>query len=227
MEPIRILGLSSSPRDGSNTTILVTEALNGAKTIEAVQTKFISLRGKRINPCVDCDRCPVEGTYCAQKDDMQEIYEALLWADGMIFGTPVYFQTLNAQMKALMDRCRPFIRLGSILRFKIGGALTVGAGRNHGQEFAIHAIQDYFNVNEMLTVGAVRGAIGVSGVAWRKGKIRDDVIHSEVRGVIKSEENAFLLGKLVATCAKVFKEGSMIVDPGQLFTERAIYQKKE
>lgn len=156
---------------------------------------------------------------------MQEIYEALLWAGGMIFGTPVYMQTLNAQMKALMDRCRPFIRLGSILRFKIGGALTVGGGRNHGQEFAIHAIQDYFNLHEMLTVGAVQGAIGVSGVAWRKEKIREDLIHSEIYGNIKSEENAFLLGKLVATCTKVFKEGSVNVDPQKLYTERTIINK--
>lgn len=220
MLSVKILGLSSSPRSGSNTAILVTEALKGAATIEGVETKFISLRGKRINPCIDCDQCPVEGTYCAQKDDMQKIYDALLWADGMVFGTPVYFQTLNAQMKAVMDRCRPMGgRSGSLLRFKIGGALAVGAGRNHGQEFAIHAIQDFFNVSKMLTVGAVRGAIGVSGLAWRKEKIREDVIHSEIYGDVKSEENAFLLGKLVATCAKVFKEGISMVDPNKLYAE--------
>jgi multimeric flavodoxin WrbA len=227
MEEIRILGVSSSPRLGSNTAILVNAALEGASTIEGVTTKFVSLHGKHISPCVACDQCPVEGTYCVLKDDMQEIYKALLWADGMVFGTPVYFQTLNAQMKSLMDRCRPLVRLGSVLRFKIGGALAVGGGRNHGQEFAIHAVQDYFSVNNMLTVGAVRDAIGVSGFAWRKQKIREDVIHSEVYGDVTTKENAFSLGKLVATCTKVFKEGSKIVNPQQLYPEKTVIKRME
>ena len=226
MKRIRILGISSSPRSGSNTAILVNAALDGAAEVKEVKTRFISLRNRLINPCVDCDMCPVERTYCSQKDDMQEIYQSLLWADGMVFGSPVYFQTLNAQMKAIMDRCRPFVRLGSLLRFKIGGAIAVGGGRNHGQEFAIHAIQDYFNVNGMLTVGAVRGGIGVAGFAWRKGKIRKDLIHSEIYGRIKAEEDAFCLGKLVATCTKVFKEGSGLVDPKELYAERVIIKRE-
>jgi multimeric flavodoxin WrbA len=228
MERIRILGISSSPRVGSNTTILVNEALKGAMTLEGTETKFIPLGRKRILPCVDCNRCNVEGTYCVQKDDMQEIYEALIWADGMILGTPVYYQTLNAQMKIMMERCRPICRkLGDLLRFKVGGAIAVGGGRNHGQEYAISVIQDFFNIVGMATVGGVRGDVGVAGVAHAEGDIREDIIHSEIYGDIKSEENAFLLGKLVATCTKVFREGSMIVDPDDLYDMKKALSKQE
>ena len=220
MKKIRILGISSSPRAKSNTAILVNEALKGAASLELVETKFVSLRGKHIFPCTACGRCPVEDTYCVIKDDMQEIYKALLWADGMILGTPVYFQTLNAQMKIIMDRCRPFgRRLGHLLRFKIGGAITVGGGRNHGEEYAINAIQDFFNVEGMVTVGGVMGTTGVIGVANSVEKIHDDVIHSNIYGKYKSEESAFLLGKLIATCTKVFKEGSAIINPKNLYNE--------
>ena len=104
MGRIRILGVSSSPRAGSNTAILVNEALRGALTIEGVETKFIALRGKRINFCVDCDQCPVERTYCAQKDDMQEIYSAFIGADVVVFATPMYWGYMTAQLKAVMDR---------------------------------------------------------------------------------------------------------------------------
>jgi len=204
---------------GSNTSILVNDALKGASTIDGVVTKFISLRGKDIKPCVvDCDRCPVEETYCVQKDDMQEIYEALIWADGMILGTPVYSQTLNAQMKIMMERCKPLERL-ELLRFKINGAIAVGAGRNQGQEYAIHAIQNFFISNMMLTVGGVRGAVGVSGVASQENTIHNkDIIQHGDFGRISAEENAFLLGKFVATWTKVFKEGSSIIDPNNLFS---------
>ena len=218
MKKVRILGISSSPRAKSNTAILVNEALKGAASLGLVETKFISLRGKRIFPCTTCGRCPVEETYCILKDDMLEIYKSLIWADGMILGTPVYFQTLNAQMKIIMDRCRPLgRRLGHLLRFKIGGAITVGGGRNHGEEYAINAIQDFFNVSGMVTVGGVMGTTGVIGVANSEEKIHEDVISSSIYGDYKSEESAFLLGKLVATCTKVFIEGSEVINPRNLY----------
>jgi multimeric flavodoxin WrbA len=215
---IKILGISSSLRAGSNTSILVNDALKGASTIDGVETKFISLRGKDIKPCVTaCDRCNVEETYCVQKDDMQEIYEALIWADGMILGTPVYSQTLNAQMKIMMERCKPLERL-ELLRLKISGAIAVATGRNQGQEYAIHAIQNFFISNMMLTVGGIRSAVGVSGVASQESTIHKDIFQHGDFGRISAEENAFLLGKYVTTWTKVFKEGSSIIDPKNLFS---------
>ena len=215
---IKILGISSSLRAGSNTSILVNNALKGALTIDGVETKFISLRGKDIKPCIAaCDCCNVNGTYCVQKDDMQEIYEALLWADGMIFGTPVFSQTLNAQMKILMERCKPLEQL-ELLRLKISGAIAVATGRNQGQEYAIHAIQNFFVSNMMLTVGGVRSAIGVSGVATQENTIDKDKFDHGDFGRISSGGNAFLLGKYITTWTKVFKEGSSIVDPKNLFS---------
>jgi multimeric flavodoxin WrbA len=227
VQQFSLLGISSSPRGDGNTAALVQEALRAAQDVEGASTRYISLSRKKIAPCIDCDACPVEQIYCIQRDDMQEVYEALLWADGMVFGTPVYFQTLNAQMKALMDRCRPLARSGSLLSFKVGGALAVGGGRNHGQEFAIHAIQDYFSVNGMLTVGAVNGAIGVSGFAWQKGRVKQDEYVSEIHGNMSTMKNAALLGKLVATCTRSFKAGSAKYDPWALYPVKQVMRKNE
>ncbi len=228
MKNIKILGISSSPRYRSNTEILINEALKGAATLEYVETKYISLRGKRILPCIACNRCPVEDTYCAIKDDMLEIYKSLIWANGIILGTPVYFQTLNAQMKIMMDRCRPLGRmLGNLLRYKVGGAITVGGGRNHGQEYAINAMQDYFNILAMATVGGVMGTVGVMGFASSEEKIHEDVIHSDFYGDYKSEEGAYILGKLVAICARVFTEGSTVVNPDILYNMKTALIKNK
>lgn len=43
---------------------------------------------------------------CA-KDDMKEILVKLLKADVIVMASPVYFYTINAQMKTLIDRIVP------------------------------------------------------------------------------------------------------------------------
>lgn len=217
MKCIKILGISSSLSSGSNTSILINDALKGASMIEGVEVKFISLQKKEIKPCVNCECCPAGETYCVLKDDMQEIYKAILWADGMIWGTPVYNQTLNAKMKTIMERCKPLERLG-LFRFKIGAAIAVGGDRNIGQEFAIHAIQNFFISNMMLTVGGIHGAVGVSGIASQEKTINKDIFPQETYGRIDIKENAILLGKFVATWTKVFNEGSSIINPTILFS---------
>jgi len=208
---IRILGISGSPRSNSNTTILVEAALKGAERIGEVETEFVSLHGKKINPCVACYQCPVEETICVQRDDMTEIYPRLFDADGIILGAPVYFGTINAQTKALMDRCRPFGLLGRPLQFKVGGAIAVGGGRHSGQEAAIQAIRTFFIMSRMLQVGSVTGPIGVGGLAWEEGAITRDTWFSEIRGQESTIDVARELGKLVAVATKIVVAGKQII----------------
>lgn len=217
MKRIKILGISSSLSTGSNTSILVNEALKGASMIEGVEVKFISLQKKEIKQCIICRYCTAKEPYCVLKDDMREIYKAILWANGMIWGTPVYNQTLNAQMKTIMERCKPLERFG-LFRFKIGAAIAVGGDRNVGQEFAIHAIQTFFISNMMLTVGGIHTAVGVSGVAYKEKTINRDIFPQETYGRINTKENAILLGKFLATWTKVFNEGFSIINPATIFS---------
>ena len=221
MQSIKILGISSNLKPEGDTSILVNDALEAATLIEGVEIKFISLQQKEIKPCLNCDSCPAnKTTYCVLDDDMQEIYKALLWSDGMIMGTPVCSQTLNSRMKILLERCKPLERLG-LLRFKIGGAIAVGNDRNIGQEYAIHALHNFFISNMMLTAGGILGGVGVAGVASQKKTIHEDVYFHEGFGRgIYTEESAQLLGKFIATWTKVFKEGSAIINPKILFSDK-------
>lgn len=74
------------------------------------ETKEIRLSEKRINPCIACYRCLQDGHACAQKDDMADIQREMLAADVIVLATPVYFYSLSAQMKMLIDRCLPRYR---------------------------------------------------------------------------------------------------------------------
>jgi multimeric flavodoxin WrbA len=99
----KVLVLSSSPRRGGNSDLLCDQFINGSK--EAGQlTEKIFLKDKKINYCTGCGTCIDRGKSCPQKDDMTEVLEKMIAADVIVMATPVYFYTMSAQMKTLIDR---------------------------------------------------------------------------------------------------------------------------
>jgi multimeric flavodoxin WrbA len=98
----RVLILSSSPRKRGNSNALCDEFMEGA--IEAShQVDKVVLAKKNINYCTGCYACRKNGK-CAQNDDMAEILESMVAADVIVLATPVYFYTMCAQMKTVIDR---------------------------------------------------------------------------------------------------------------------------
>ncbi len=63
-----------------------------------------SLKDVRINYCTGCGTCTRGGKRCPQNDDMAQILEKMIAADVIVMATPVYFYTMCAQMKTLIDR---------------------------------------------------------------------------------------------------------------------------
>lgn len=101
----KILVLSASPRKGGNSDLLCDQLLLGAKEADN-QTEKIFLRDKKIGYCTGCESCYTSHK-CIQKDDMAEILEKMIAADVIVMATPVYFYTMDAQMKTLIDRTVP------------------------------------------------------------------------------------------------------------------------
>lgn len=98
-----VLILSSSPRKGGNSDLLCDEFLKGA--IEAGnRAEKIFLKDKDIRYCTGCSVCSMYGKPCPQKDDAAGIVEKMIAADVIVMATPVYFYTMSAQMKTLIDR---------------------------------------------------------------------------------------------------------------------------
>ena len=100
----KVLILSSSPRRGGNSDTLCDEFMRGA--IESGnEAEKVFLRDKTIHYCTGCSTCSLHGKPCPQKDDAAEIIEKMVAADVIVMATPVYFYTMSAQMKTLIDRC--------------------------------------------------------------------------------------------------------------------------
>ena len=98
----RVLILSSSPRKGGNSNALCERFMAGA--IEANhQVEKVLLAEKKINYCTGCYACGGNGE-CVQKDDMSHILHGMMAADVIVLATPVYFYTMCAQMKTVIDR---------------------------------------------------------------------------------------------------------------------------
>ena len=99
-----ILILSGSPRKGGNSDILCDRFMEGARE-SGHRAEKVFLRDKNIGYCIGCEACHQNNGVCVQKDDMAEILEKMIAADVIVMATPVYFYTMDAQMKTLIDRC--------------------------------------------------------------------------------------------------------------------------
>ena len=98
----RVFILSSSPRKKGNSNALCDRFMEGA--IEAKhQVEKVVLAEKKINYCTGCYACRGNGR-CAQKDDMAQVLDSMMAADVIVMATPVYFYTMCAQMKTVIDR---------------------------------------------------------------------------------------------------------------------------
>ncbi len=95
-----------SPRKEGNTDLLVDKILEGANHSGASTTK-IYLYDQTILPCADCKKC-LKQLKCSENDGMQSIYNELDKSDVIIFGTPLYWNSMSAKMKLLIDRLRPY-----------------------------------------------------------------------------------------------------------------------
>ena len=99
---VKVLGISTSPRIKGNSDLLLREALAGAQSAGA-HVEYVRLTDYKIGPCIECNSCYTTGT-CNVEDDYQQLLERMLGADRLIFATPIFFMTVCAQAKMLIDR---------------------------------------------------------------------------------------------------------------------------
>ncbi|MGN1411970.1 MAG: flavodoxin family protein [Oscillospiraceae bacterium] len=101
----KVLIISSSPRKNGNSDTLCNQFLKGAVET-GNQVEKIFLKDKNINYCMGCGVC--NNTHkCVQNDDMSIILDKMVNADVIVLATPIYFYTMDAQLKTLIDRTVP------------------------------------------------------------------------------------------------------------------------
>jgi len=100
-----IVAVYGSPRRRGNTASLLKAAAAGAREDAGAQVEEIVLRDLKMSPCLEIYGCKQAGR-CVIEDDFQWVREHLLEAKGLILASPVFFYTVSAHTKILMDRCQ-------------------------------------------------------------------------------------------------------------------------
>jgi len=99
----KVLVLSASPRRGGNSDLLCDQFISGAQEAGHHAEK-IFFKDIKIDYCTGCGICINGEKSCPLKDDMAGVLEKMIAADVIVMATPVYFYTMDAQMKTLIDR---------------------------------------------------------------------------------------------------------------------------
>jgi multimeric flavodoxin WrbA len=197
---MKIIGLSGSATGGSSTDLLVSGALEGAST-EHVNTRMFRLNDRQILPCQACGISP-EPEYCFFHDGMDELFKTMEKSDGIILGSPIYFDSVSAQTKLFIDRTnclRPAdFSDQSVQKFKEprfkgkkGGIILVAGdyGKFEGALRVMHAffiwagIEKVFEIlyrTKSLKVGEVRDNAAKLDEAREAGKKLRDAIERKI-----------------------------------------------
>ena len=182
---LRILGLNASPRDNSNSSIMLEKAFDKLRATYPLQveTELISLRDLRISNCLACNVCgksPEDGTFmpCVQAahDETQLVLDKMMMADGICVATPVYFGLPSDLFLKFIMRTRLLRHQDFKLANKPVGVMAIAARRSGGAETAILATWLPFIRNGCLVVGNGDGTsqFGAYGWAGKRGHIESD-----------------------------------------------------
>ncbi len=162
----KVLMLSSSPRQGGNSDVLCDEFMKGALEV-GNEVEKIFLKDKRINYCTGCSVCSMYGKPCPQKDDAAEVVEKMIAADVIVMATPVYFYTMCAQMKTLIDRC-----CARYLEIKDKEFYFIVAAAESEIRMMERTIDGFRGFLDCLEGPVEKGVIYGVG-AWKVGEIKD------------------------------------------------------
>ena len=103
-EILHILSIYGSPRRKGNTSLLLQKAVQGARQAGA-DVEEVVLRDLKMSPCLEIYGCKETGR-CVIQDDFQSISDKLLSCQGLILASPIFFYSVSAHTKILMDRCQ-------------------------------------------------------------------------------------------------------------------------
>lgn len=168
----RVLILSASPRKGGNSDTLCNQLMEGAQQA-GHQVEKIFLKEKKINYCTGCGACYNRGNGCSQKDDMENMLNKMIDADVIIMATPVYFYTMNGQMKTFIDRtCSRYTEINN----KEFYFIVTAADDN--KVLMTRTIEEFRGFLYCLEGATEKGIIYGTG-AWQVGDIKNKPVMEE------------------------------------------------
>lgn len=160
----KVLILSGSPRKNGNSDILCDAFAKGA-TEAGHEVEKIRVAEKNIGYCRACYACRGTGV-CAIKDDMAEVLQKMIDCDVMVLASPVYFYSIDAQLKATIDRS--VARWTEVKDKEFYYIVTAADGENEAAETTVACFRGYADCVEGAEEKGIVYGMGV----YEKGEIK-------------------------------------------------------
>jgi len=199
---MKILGINGSPRGKNSRTLKLVEAvLDGARQ-RGAEAELVDIGALDIRYCLGCQVCYAEGE-CVQEDDLYDLWEKMMRADGIVLGSPVYINGVTAQLKTVIDRLADAIHC-QMLVGEYGCAVTTAGGSG------ISEVLGYMNY-VLNSLGAV--TVGEVGVAIGRDPAALDTAITEARNLGQT------LADAIQTKRRYDDQESAIAERGAFFRQ--------
>jgi len=199
-----------SPRKNKSCNFLIEKAMEGIKTIsEEISINKVYIGDFEISACTGCDQCLRDPYKCplSENDDMMKLEENLLDSDAILIASPSYFGSVSSQLKALIDRSRPWKMNSYQLKNIIFAPLVAIGTRNDAAGGVISDLINFAIIQGMIIVGALGNPVLEQNIPVtslqkyeRKQFLRKEET-DELAGIIASN-----LGKRVAELLIKYKK---------------------
>jgi multimeric flavodoxin WrbA len=193
---MNVLGICGSYRDDSNTNKIVKLVSESS----GFDYELVYLGKTRVKPCTGCLSCAMNEGRCVVDDGMQQLYDKILSADGIVLGSPTYREDVTGAVKCFIDRTIALYYRGigpdsgvphtgrRPLAGRPGVAVVTTAAV--GADRAAETLKIYFDINRMEVVTVLPEIVRIDDVddmpevlarAKEAGKKLGDVLEGQAR----------------------------------------------
>lgn len=150
---MKVLGISGSMRKEGNTTQLVRLVLERCEAA-GIKTRFISLAGKKILPCLGCEKCKEKKWCVIENDDWGDVMERVLECEVLVIGSPTYYYDVCGHLKNFIDRTYSLYHDRKLSGRK---GVTVAVQASKGANRTIQTLEGFLSTHEFSSLGWVKG----------------------------------------------------------------------
>ena len=146
---MKVLLLNGSPNQQGCTATALAEVGKGLQR-EGVDSEFFQLGAGAVQGCIGCGACAKEKRCVYSDDEANVLIDAIVKADGLVVGSPVYYAGPNGALCALLDRT---FYAGSRL-FASKPAAAIASCRRAGSSATLDRLMKYFTISRMPVVSS-------------------------------------------------------------------------
>ncbi|MCX6685668.1 MAG: flavodoxin family protein [Methanoregula sp.] len=150
---MKVLGISGSMRKDGNTSQLIRLILERCDSA-GIRTEFVSLAGKKILPCLGCEKCKKEKWCVIENDDWGAVMKKVLSCEVLIIGSPTYYYDVCGHLKNFIDRTYCLYHDRKLAGRK---GIAVAVQAHKGANRTLQTLEGFLSTHEFSSLGSVKG----------------------------------------------------------------------